>query len=76
MLLLKFHNHLLIILLSIEFLVVRNLINIYYNIYIIDYYILIFIVIFVIEGVLGISLMIIMIRFYGNDLIRNLMLIL
>lgn len=72
-LLLKFYKHALIILLCIEFIVVINLLNFYIILinYGKDFYLLIFIVIFVIEGALGISLIVIIIRFKGNEYFKN-----
>lgn len=72
-LLLKFYEHALIVLLCIEFIVVINLLNFYIILinYGKDFYLLIFIVIFVIEGVLGISLIVIIIRFKGNEYFKN-----
>lgn len=73
----KYYNHALIVLLCIEFIVVISLLNIYlitinFNQ---DFYLLIFMVIFVIEGILGISLIVIIIRFKGNEYFKNLNLI-
>lgn len=73
----KYYNHALIVLLCIEFLVIISLLNIYlmtinFNK---DFYLLIFIVMFVIEGILGISLIVIIIRFKGNEYFKNLNLI-
>lgn len=72
-LLLKFYEHTLTVLLCIEFIVVINLLNFYMILinYGKDFYLLIFIVIFVIEGVLGISLIVIIIRFKGNEYFKN-----
>lgn len=73
----KYYNHALIILLCIEFLVIIRLLNIYIIIinFNKDFYLLIFIVIFVTEGILGISLIVIIIRFKGNEYFKNLNLI-
>lgn len=62
------------ILLCIEFIVVINLLNLFILIvnFSKDFYLLLFMVIFVIEGVLGISLVVIIIRFKGNEYLRNL----
>nr|UXO94149.1 NADH dehydrogenase subunit 4L [Dolichovespula xanthicincta] len=72
-LLLKFYEHALMILLCIEFIVVINLLNFYMILmnYGKDFYLLMFMVIFVIEGVLGISLIVMMIRFKGNEYFKN-----
>nr|QDI94117.1 NADH dehydrogenase subunit 4L [Vespula vulgaris]QDI94130.1 NADH dehydrogenase subunit 4L [Vespula vulgaris]QDI94143.1 NADH dehydrogenase subunit 4L [Vespula vulgaris]QDI94156.1 NADH dehydrogenase subunit 4L [Vespula vulgaris]QDI94169.1 NADH dehydrogenase subunit 4L [Vespula vulgaris] len=70
----KYYNHALMVLLCIEFMVVISLLNIYlmtmnFNQ---DFYLLIFMVMFVIEGILGISLIVMMIRFKGNEYFKNL----
>nr|UYE98422.1 NADH deshydrogenase subunit 4L [Dolichovespula flora] len=71
---LKFYNHALMILLCIEFIVVINLLNLFMLMvnFSKDFYLLMFMVIFVIEGVLGISLVVMMIRFKGNEYLSNL----
>lgn len=70
----KFYKHALMILLCIEFIVVINLLNFYIILinYGKDFYLLLFIIIFVIEGVLGISLVVIILRFKGNEYFKNL----
>nr|QDH82271.1 NADH dehydrogenase subunit 4L [Parapolybia flava] len=72
----KFYNHALKILLCIEFIVITLLLNIYMIMYFNDYYLLIFMTMFVMEGVLGISLIIMMIRYKGNENLNNLSMIL
>nr|YP_010924997.1 NADH dehydrogenase subunit 4L [Vespula rufa]WKC15410.1 NADH dehydrogenase subunit 4L [Vespula rufa] len=74
MLFCKYFSHALMVLLCIEFMVVISLLNIYYVMmnYSKDFYLLIFMVMFVIEGVLGISLVVMMIRFKGNEYFKNL----
>nr|YP_010582866.1 NADH dehydrogenase subunit 4L [Dolichovespula kuami]UGB89882.1 NADH dehydrogenase subunit 4L [Dolichovespula kuami] len=71
---LKFYNHALMILLCIEFIVVINLLNLFMLManFLKDFYLLFFMVIFVMEGVLGISLVVMMIRFKGNEFLSNL----
>lgn len=73
----KYYNHALIVLLCIEFIVIIRLSNIFIILinFNKDYYLLIFMVIFVIEGILGISLIVIIIRFKGNEYFKNLNLI-
>nr|YP_009434641.1 NADH dehydrogenase subunit 4L [Dolichovespula panda]ATF28548.1 NADH dehydrogenase subunit 4L [Dolichovespula panda] len=74
MLLLKFYNHALMILLCIEFIVLINLLNLYMILvnYFKDYFLLLYMVVFVVEGILGISLVVMMIRFKGNEYYKNL----
>nr|QDH82245.1 NADH dehydrogenase subunit 4L [Parapolybia varia] len=74
-LIMKYHNHMLKILLCIEFIVVNLLLNIYMIMQFNDYYLLIFMVMFVMEGILGISLVITMISYKGNEHIHNLSMI-
>nr|QDH82219.1 NADH dehydrogenase subunit 4L [Parapolybia varia] len=74
-LVMKYYNHMLKILLCIEFIVVNLLLNIYMIMQFNDYYLLIFMVMFVMEGILGISLVIMMIMYKGNDYIYNLSMI-
>nr|UXO94123.1 NADH dehydrogenase subunit 4L [Dolichovespula lama] len=73
-LLLKFYNHALMILLCIEFIVLINLLNLYMILvnYYKDYFLLLYMVVFVVEGILGISLVVMMIRFKGNEYYKNL----
>lgn len=70
----KYYDHVLIVLLCIEFIVIVNLFNIYIILIQlnIEFYLLIFIVIFVMEGILGISIVVIIIRFKGNEYLRKL----
>uniref|UniRef100_UPI0030FE1CD8 NADH dehydrogenase subunit 4L n=1 Tax=Vespula orbata TaxID=2684586 RepID=UPI0030FE1CD8 len=74
MLFCKYYNHALMVLLCIEFMVVISLLNMYMMMmnFNKDFYLLIFMVMFVIEGVLGISLIVMMIRFKGNEYFKNL----
>lgn len=65
-------KHFLLILLSLEFIIVSLYLNlyIYLNIFRYEYYFLIiFLVIRVCEGVLGLSLLILIVRVHGNDYI-------
>lgn len=68
-------KHLLLILLSLEYIVLRLYINIFYYLRIrrIDYFFLIiFLTISVCEGALGLSILISIIRMHGNDYIISL----
>nr|ALO76896.1 NADH deshydrogenase subunit 4L [Propalticus sp. PRO01] len=68
-------KHLLLMLLSLEFIVISLYMNMYYYISInsLDYFFLmIFLTVSVCEGVLGLSLLVSMIRFHGNDYIMTL----
>nr|YP_010726227.1 NADH dehydrogenase subunit 4L [Augomonoctenus smithi]WDY84676.1 NADH dehydrogenase subunit 4L [Augomonoctenus smithi] len=70
--------HLLMILLMLEFIILLLyfLIILYLNMYMFELYFIMFFMIFsVCEGVLGLSLLIYMIRFYGNDYFQVLNLI-
>lgn len=66
----KNKKHLLLILLSLEYIVLRLFIilflyfRIIYNIY---YLLIVFLVITVCEGVLGLSILVSIVRIYGND---------
>nr|APX39677.1 NADH dehydrogenase subunit 4L [Chaetocnema depressa] len=65
-------KHLLLMLLSLEFIVISLYLNLY--IYLMTmmyefYFLLIFLTISVCEGVLGLSLLILMVRIHGNDYI-------
>nr|YP_009711060.1 NADH dehydrogenase subunit 4L [Vespula flaviceps]QGI24286.1 NADH dehydrogenase subunit 4L [Vespula flaviceps] len=70
----KYYNHALMVLLCIEFMVIISLMNIYMMMmnFNKDFYLLVFMVMFVIEGILGISLIVMMIRFKGNEYFKNL----
>nr|YP_010968402.1 NADH dehydrogenase subunit 4L [Capila pennicillatum]WNO18743.1 NADH dehydrogenase subunit 4L [Capila pennicillatum] len=68
------HKHLLIMLLSLEFIVLSiYLLMVFYLNYIeFDMYMLmVFLVFSVCEGVLGISILVLMIRSYGNDYFQS-----
>nr|AQU13938.1 NADH dehydrogenase subunit 4L [Vespa ducalis] len=73
----KYYDHVLMILICIEFVVVIILFNIfmmlmYLNL---DFYLLIFMVMFVMEGVMGISVVVMIVRFKGNEYFKNLNLV-
>nr|YP_010852726.1 NADH dehydrogenase subunit 4L [Provespa barthelemyi]WGL39466.1 NADH dehydrogenase subunit 4L [Provespa barthelemyi] len=74
----KYYSHALMMLLCIEFLVVIILLSMYLLMmnFMKDFYLLIFMVMFVMEGILGISMIVMMIRFKGNEYFNNLNLIL
>lgn len=73
----KFKNYILIILISLEFIVINIYILIYLFIidYIIDWFLIYFIIIGVCEGVIGLSMVVKMINFFGNQNINNLNLV-
>nr|YP_009350031.1 NADH dehydrogenase subunit 4L [Vespa orientalis]AQQ78862.1 NADH dehydrogenase subunit 4L [Vespa orientalis]WMM47723.1 ND4L [Vespa orientalis] len=65
------------VLLCIEFIVVINLFNIIMVLMFMkmDFYLLIFMVMFVLEGILGISMVVMIIRYKGNEYFKNLNLV-
>lgn len=70
-----FHKHLLCILLRLEYIVLRLFCIIYYLINLYNYEIyfsLIYLVISVCEGALGLSVIVIIVRIYGNDYFSSL----
>nr|QNV12086.1 NADH dehydrogenase subunit 4L [Vespa crabro] len=73
----KYYDHVLMILICIEFIVVINLFNIFLMLMYLkmDFYLLIFMVMFVLEGILGISVVVMIIRFKGNEYLKNLNLV-
>lgn len=73
-----YYKHLLLILIRLEFIVIIILFNIFYILIILNlnlYYILFFLTIIVCEGALGLSLIVLIVRFYGNDYLNSLRLI-
>nr|YP_010586377.1 NADH dehydrogenase subunit 4L [Molanna truncata]UZZ44165.1 NADH dehydrogenase subunit 4L [Molanna truncata] len=63
-------KHLLIMLLMLEFIILNLLMMLYLmmSMMLFDYYfMMLFIVVFVCEGVLGVSILIYMLRIFGND---------
>nr|YP_010536438.1 NADH dehydrogenase subunit 4L [Chaetocnema confinis]UYC28916.1 NADH dehydrogenase subunit 4L [Chaetocnema confinis] len=67
-------KHLLLMLLSLEFIVVSLYMNMYMYISMFNYeffFLMFFLIMSVCEGVLGISLMILMVRVHGNDYILS-----
>nr|QJW34315.1 NADH dehydrogenase subunit 4L [Schoutedenia ralumensis] len=69
-------NHLLMMLLGLEFLLLVLFMFFYMNLmmYIKQYFLLIIFFIFCIsESVLGLTILILMVRFYGNDYLKSLM---
>lgn len=70
-----FHKHLLCILLSLEYVVLSLFCIIYYLINLYNYEIyfrLIYLVIRVCEGALGLSIIVLIVRMYGNDYFTSL----
>nr|QKK69307.1 NADH dehydrogenase subunit 4L [Anterhynchium abdominale] len=76
-LLMKFYYHFLMMLMCLEFLVLSILYSIYMNLCndSLDMYYLLIMVFFVIESVLGLSILVCMICYKGNDHIKNLTLV-
>nr|QAY82051.1 NADH dehydrogenase subunit 4L [Acrocrypta assamensis] len=69
------HNHLLMMLLSLEFMVVILYMNIYFYLNIMSYeymFLMIFLTLSVCEGALGLSILVMMVRVYGNDYLLSL----
>nr|AHA52448.1 NADH dehydrogenase subunit 4L [Histeromerus sp. QL-2013] len=65
-----FYKHILLTLISLEFMMINIFINLYYLLIFIKlnmYFISIFIGISICEGILGLSLLVYLIRFSGND---------
>nr|APX40092.1 NADH dehydrogenase subunit 4L [Chaetocnema obesa] len=63
-------KHLLLMLLSLEFIVVSLYLNLYIYMGMMNYeyfFLMIFLIMSVCEGVLGLSLLILMVRIHGND---------
>nr|YP_009731376.1 NADH dehydrogenase subunit 4L [Vespa simillima simillima]QHQ97689.1 NADH dehydrogenase subunit 4L [Vespa simillima simillima] len=70
----KYYDHVLMVLVCIEFIVIINLFNIYMMLMQLnsEFYLLIFMVMFVMEGILGISIVVMIIRFKGNEYLSKL----
>nr|AIE42624.1 NADH dehydrogenase subunit 4L [Vespa bicolor] len=70
----KYYDHVLMVLVCIEFIVIINLFNIYMMLMQLnmEFYLLIFMVMFVMEGILGISVVVMVIRFKGNEYLGKL----
>nr|QKK69294.1 NADH dehydrogenase subunit 4L [Anterhynchium (Dirhynchium) sp. QHZ-2020] len=70
----KFFYHFLMILMCLELLVLSILYGIFLNMYIdsMEMYYLIIMVFFVVESVLGLSILICILNFKGNDFMKNL----
>nr|QWB85840.1 NADH dehydrogenase subunit 4L [Dynamostes audax] len=67
-------KHLLLMLLSLEFIVLSNYLNVFIFLSMFDYeffFSMIYLVMSVCEGVLGLSILVSMIRTYGNDYIQS-----
>nr|YP_010403079.1 NADH dehydrogenase subunit 4L [Vespa magnifica]UQW19835.1 NADH dehydrogenase subunit 4L [Vespa magnifica] len=73
----KFYDHVLMLLICIEFVVVIVLFNIFMMLMNLsmEFYMLIFMVMFVMEGVMGISMVVLIIRYKGNEYIKSLSLV-
>lgn len=73
-----FYKYLLIVLIRIEFIIMIILLNIFFIIVIIEVniiYTIYYLTVIVCEGALGLSLLVIIIRIYGNDYLNSLRLI-
>nr|QHF17722.1 NADH dehydrogenase subunit 4L [Vespa basalis] len=70
----KYYDHIMMVLLCIEFIVVINLFNMFIMLMYLsmEFYLLVFMVMFVMEGILGISMVVMIIRFKGNEYFKNL----
>nr|QKK69268.1 NADH dehydrogenase subunit 4L [Anterhynchium aff. flavomarginatum HB]QKK69281.1 NADH dehydrogenase subunit 4L [Anterhynchium aff. flavomarginatum SC] len=73
-LMMKFFYHFLMMLMCLEFLVLSILYGIFLNMYMdsMEVYYLIIMVFFVIESVLGLTILIYILNFKGNDYMKNL----
>nr|YP_011018085.1 NADH dehydrogenase subunit 4L [Eucosmetus incisus]WQH58283.1 NADH dehydrogenase subunit 4L [Eucosmetus incisus] len=70
-----FHNHFLIMLISLEFLVLVVYLSLFFFIFFYNYdfyYLMLFLVFSVCEGSLGLGILVNMIRSHGNDMLLSL----
>nr|AFN27601.1 NADH dehydrogenase subunit 4L [Diadromus collaris] len=73
-----YFKHLLLTIISLEFMVILLIFNMFYIFMLVEmnmYLIILFMTLTVCEGALSLSLIVLMVRFYGNDYINSLMIL-